>query len=303
MKIVEFIKSHTLILNLILIIGIILLGIHIYTLLTSVYLTIEFKELRPMHEKVYVFYKGLKIGRVTKMELCHDCQSTYVRVRLSYKGLKLPINTTAVFAKEKKKKKEIDFIELIYPKDPSQYLLSNGNIINGSSTIDVETYLANRDPDELEQIKENLLYSSENLNESLVQLSSLFVTMQDIIRQNQKNIYLSSGNLAQTTHNINNITQKFNNSLNQQSLDNTVSSLDNVSQNLQNISGNLAGTTTGLNNSMPRVDSALYQTQGILCNLNEITCGVKETMKKPFGGLRILFGKSIPSKKTRCCKP
>ena len=40
----------------------------------------------------------------------------------------------------------------------------------------------------------------------------------------------------------------------------------------------------------------LYSTYTIskVANINEITCGIKETLKKRFGGLRLLFGQVIP---------
>ena len=44
---------------------------------------------------------------------------------------------------------------------------------------------------------------------------------------------------------------------------------------------------------MPNVTSSINQTGTLINNINEIACGVSSTLKKSFGGLRLIFGKTI----------
>ncbi len=308
-KIQRFFKTNIFTINVILIALLVLLSMHVYNLLTALYLTVEFKEMRPLNRNVSVYLRGIKIGKVRKTLLCHDCKSTHVRVMLDYNGLKLPINTTAMLKRERIDGKKIDFIELVYPKEPSQYLLKDGDIISGKATTDIESFLFNQDPDSMEHIKENLESSSENLDNTIVALGDLFVLLQDLIKENQGNIHASGENLLQTTKNIKTISSKFDNALKQKSLDNSVSHTESAlfnakesSANLNKTIENLNSAATSINEAMPMVDSALCQTNGILCNLKEMTCAVKEKMKKPFGTFRLFFGKTIEPQENRGCR-
>lgn len=313
-RIKDFLTSHKIALNITLLVVVILLGWHLVNLLQYKYITIQFKELRPIHEKINVFFKGIRVGYVRKMELCHDCKSTMVKVVLTYKGIMLPENTTAKLKKEKKKDKEYDFIELYYPEKPMEVLLSNGSVIKGETTIDIDTFMANQNPDDLESIRQNLAQSSEDLENTLSALGDLFILLQDVVKENQKNLSTSTYNLSQTTGNIRQLTSKFDNAIQQESLNNSMSNLDtslaNISdttKTLQTLSGNFNNTSTNLNSTtMPQLQSTLYRTECLVANVNEITCGVKETLKKRFGGLRLIFGKVIPSRNVKtsrqnCC--
>lgn len=286
------------------------LGLFIYRLINYTYITVKFKELRPCECTLPVYYKGIAIGKAKEKKHSDDYTFTLVKVVLYPKKLLLPVNTEVLLKKEKKRGHEKDFLELIYPKDPSKDMIADGSVLNGRTTVDFVTFLANQDPESLEQIKQNLTTGSENLSIAFSSLADLFTTLQSAVEENRSGLKKSSSNLAQTTDNFNQISSKFNKALKQESLNNGVSNLeaatgniDQSTKNFQVITGNLNGTTNSINEVIPRIDSALYQAQGTLCNMNEITCGVKETLKKRFGGWRILFGKTISPKKTECCRP
>lgn len=313
-RIKDFLTAHKNALNITIIFVLFLTGLHIFNLLNYKYISIQFYELRPIHERINVFYKGIKVGYVRKMDLCHECNSTMAKTVLTYKGLKLPANMEAKLKKEKKKNKEFDFIELIYPKKPLDVLLGNGFVIKGTTTVDLETFMANQDPDDLETIRKNLAQSSEELQNTLSALSELFVLLQDVVKENQKNISNSTYNLSQTTKNFSRLSEKFDTAVKQQQLNNSVSNIDTsianlaeTTKTLQTVTGNFNNTSTSLNNTtMPQIQSTLYRTECLVANVNEITCGVKETLKKRFGGLRLIFGKVIPSQnvktsRSNCC--
>ena len=285
----------------ILVIGLIFLLFHLYNLLTYRYINIEFCDLRPTHEKIYIFYKGLKVGHVRKLDFAEHHQTTIAKSVLTYKGLKLPDNTTAKLKKEKKHKKEYDFIELIYPQKPSNVLISNGAYINGETTVDVDTYMANQSADDLDLIKQNLTKSSQELEVVLSSLGELFSTLQEIAVASQNNIVDSTKNLSETARNISSLTAKINETIKQEQLNSSVSNIDlsikNLSEttsSLHSMTGNLATTTeTVTTATIPQLNSTLYRTECMIANLNEITCGIKQTLRKKFGGLRLFFGQVI----------
>ena len=270
-------------------------GFYMYKQSTYTHITVRFKELRPFHHRIPVYYKGIIIGRATERHHSDDFLHTNVSVVLYPKKLMLPINTEVLLKKEKRNDKEHDFLELIYPEKPSNTMITDGTVLNGKATVDIETFLRNQNPEDIENIKENLYMASENLNSSLEQLSMLFVMIQDILKENENSIKQFSSNLAKSSGNVNGITSKINSSIKQETLNRTF-------DNLSAVTGGLSSTTDSVNEAMPRVDSALYQAQGILCNVNAITCGIRQTLAKPFGGLRILFGKSINNKNCKTVK-
>ena len=51
---------------------------------------------------------------------------------------------------------------------------------------------------------------------------------------------------------------------------------------------------------MPNIETGVNDTGYIIKNLNEITCGIKNTLKKRFGGIRLLFGRTIGKECTKC---
>lgn len=284
-----------------LIILVIALGFYVYTLSAYTYITAEFKELRPFHNALPIYYKGIVIGKAKEKFHSEDFQHTLMNLELHKKHIMLPENTIVVLKKEKRNDKERDFLELVYPKEPSDIMLSNGSKIKGIATVDVDTFMSNQHPDDLEQIKQNLTNSTENLEVALAGLSELFILLQDVVKENEVNLANASKNLADTTGNLNQITNKFNSSVKQENLDKTMDGVNNSVQNLQAITSGLGTTTDSLNIAMPRVDATLYEVHGLASNANAISCGIRQTLAKRFGGLRLLFGKTIDECNNKNC--
>lgn len=271
------------------------LGFYIYKLTTYTYVTAKFKELRPIHEKLPVYYKGLVVGKAREQRHSEDYNHTLIHLVLYPKNLLLPDNTTVMLKKEKHHDKERDFLELVYPKEPSSTMIADGAVLEGKATVDVDTFMANQNPDDLEAIKQNLAQSSENLNFALEGLTMVFESVNEILKENQKNLYTTTGNLSKATRNLDNVTQKIDKSVQQKRLDNTIS-------NLETLSANLNGTTTSVNGVIPHIDATMCQVQGLATNANAISCGVRKTLRKRFGGLRLLFGKVIDECDNPACR-
>lgn len=85
-------------------------------------------------------------------------------------------------------------------------MLSNHSKINGIAMQDVETFMANQHPDDLEEIKENLMTSTQNLSYALGALGEIFDNANSILKENEKNI-------SKTTKNIENMSLKLDRTL------------------------------------------------------------------------------------------
>ncbi len=264
------------------------------------HITVKFKDLRPFHRHINVYYKGYKIGKTCKIRPSEDYQNTLVKVVIYEKNLKLPSNTTAILKKEKHLRTKIDYLELVYPEEPAGAYLQNNDVIEGTSTVDAESFFASLDKDSLENVKKQLEQTVENLNGMIEALSGIFVTVQEILNENRANIDTTLRNLSLSSANLRSTTSNLNYAMSRQRLSNTFSSLDattvNFSSgtaNLQTITTNVEQLSRALNSTMPQVETAVIETGCLVKNLNEITCGIKNKLKTRFGGLRIFFGKVI----------
>lgn len=254
-------------------------GFLIHQLYTFTYITAEFDELRPMKNFLPVYYKGLIVGRAKEARHSDNYRHTLVRIVLYPKNLLLPSNTTVELRKEKKNGKYKDFLELIYPSEPTLVMLSNHSKIKGIATVDTETFMANRRPEDLEEMKENLVESTQNLSYALQSLGEVFDNVNMILKENQKNIYNSSKNLE-------NMTVKIDRALDEEKIERT---LDNIEQTTQNITN----TTDSINQSYPKIDNSLQSLQDTMCNVNAISCGIRRTLSERMGLAKLFFGRAV----------
>ncbi|MBQ8635361.1 hypothetical protein IJ425_04320 [bacterium] len=250
-----------------------------YNFFHFIYITAVFKELRPIHSKLPVYYKGILVGKAKELRHGDDFNHTLMRIMLFGRKLQLPSNTVVMLKKEKRNNVDIDFLELIYPSEPTKTYLGNHSKIEGLVARDVKEFLSNQHPDDLESIKQDLVESAQNLNYALSALGQIFDVATEILKENQSNIY-------KTTRNVENMTVKIDNAIKQKQLENTLS-------NLEDSVGNVSKITYSIDSSIPKVDNSLKELQQTACNINSITCGIRKTMSKNFSFLRLFFGKVI----------
>ena len=132
----------------------IIIAVSYYIYRSNTYVTAEFKNLRPFHNRAPIYYNGFKIGRVVKVRPNKTYTATIVTMELHPQDLKLPVNISVHLKKEKDRNdNKYDYIDIIYPKDPSIYYLKDGDRVAGKTTVELETYLANQDPESLEAMK------------------------------------------------------------------------------------------------------------------------------------------------------
>ncbi len=251
---------------------ILLLALYIYKLTTYTYIEAKFDELRPIHNRLNVYYKGIVIGRAKEIHHSDSYDHTLMKIVLYPKKLLLPINCEVFLKKEKTNNKERDFLELIYPKEPSSTIIKNGAILKGIATVDIETVMKNQHPEDIENLKQNIASSVESLSYAMQGLNEMFSIINGILLQNKPNLY-------STTKGFRNISTKIDNSIDSAKLNNVMSNLDSSFNNI-----NLALETT---------PDTLTSTQGLMDNLNVISCGVRKTLRKKAGGLRLFFGRVI----------
>ena len=134
-----------------------------YIYKSNTYVTAEFKELAPFNTSAPIYYNGFKIGKVIRVRPNKTYTSTIVTMELHPHDLKLPINISANLKKAKNRwNKKYDYIDITDPKTPSVYYLKDGDRISGKTTVELETFLSNQDPESLEAIKKDLAESAKN---------------------------------------------------------------------------------------------------------------------------------------------
>lgn len=292
-----------------------IIGIAYYIYRTNTYITAEFKHLRPFHTRAPIYYNGFKIGRVVKVRPNKTYTATIVTMELHPGDLHLPINIIANLKKEKDyRNNKYDYIDIIYPKSPSMFLIKDGDRIAGKSTVELETYLANMDQESLDAIKADMAETVKNLNITVQTLGDLFSSLNSMVSDVRPNVVKASSDLKDSTSNFVRISEK---------VDDTVDSISNVTGNIDGAltedrmnstaknfhatSKNVRVMTNELNKTIPQIGCTITQVNRVLCNVEEMTSGLNCTMKKPFGGFRLMFGRPISKKncgcKTKCgCK-
>lgn len=283
----------------------------IFRFKTYTYLTVEFNDARPVKNKIPVYYKGYRIGKVENIKPSDNFQTTLVTIVLYPRDLKLPENTTALLTREKRDRKEVDFINLIYPENPSELMLKDGDKINGFTTVDIESYFSSKAiTGELDALTNNANQLMESLKLTSDALTEFLNVLTETVDENRPSIKIMTGNLAQMSNSFRLFALKINNSMSENQLKNTFSNLDKTSssvvvttQNIEGITQNIDSITGDINSQGAQISSSIANAEAITKNLADITGGIRNTMSKNFGGLRLLFGKSINSPKCeRTCR-
>lgn len=254
----------------------------LFYIIGSTKITVKFKDLEPLKHTLPVYYKGFKLGHSTKVYPGLDYQSTMVDLRIVLKNLTLPANTTAILKRKEKK----DYIELIYPQDPSENYLKHKDIINGKLGANFEHFLQEQaNNGGLDEIKENLNTTIISLGQTFDALTDMANTANDILKDVRPELKSAAQNINYSSQNLTKISN---------SIDKTFEKgyFDSFLYNINETGGNLVITTKNLNQESSGLLNCLLKRSNILIsNINQIIVGVGETLKKRFGGLRLIFGK------------
>ena len=196
--------------------------------------------------------------------------------------------------------RKFDYIDLVYPDKPSGFYLKDGDRISGSTTVELDTYLANQDPESLEAMKSDAAETIKNLNITIQTLGDLFSTLNSMAEDVKPNVVKASSDLSESTSNFvkvsenaTSVTGNINGALSEQRLDSTA-------KNVQVVTRNVKLMTNEFNKTIPQIGCTINEMNKVLCNIEEMTDGLNCTMRKPFGGLRLIFGSPVSKKKCQC---
>lgn len=267
----------------------------------AVRINARFDTLRPFGGHADVYYKGYKVGRSLRIYPADDYKQTVMEIALYPKNLSLPKNIQIQLRKKTVLFKfQHDYVEIISPDEPVKERLASGDTIKGTTTVDVKDYFASQDPYALDEIKENLKNASKDLDNMLISLSDLFSSLDETVRNSQMSIQKSAKNMEITTSNIAQISTKLNRALSQGRIDNSAGNIDittdyikQSAKNIEGITDNLNSLSRDLKNQSGEINSIIKNTNSVLSNASSITGGVNSTLKKRFGGFRLIFGRAV----------
>ncbi len=244
-------------------------------------IVIEFSELGPIYKRMPVYYKGYKIGVTQNIKPSDDYKTTLVTIKFYPHELILPNNTTA---KVKPLTSTRDYIELIYPKTPSATLLKTGDKIQGSTTIDVQSFMnAQYESGSIGYIIENASLTLLSITKASNEAGTLMSTLNKTVNENRISAKNIMTNLDNTSNNLQELSQKLNTSVLQDDLNKTNESIGQTVQNIEELTKNMNKTITILNSTLCNINTAAS-------DIGEITSDVKTSVANRNGLMRMFLG-------------
>ena len=269
------------------IILIIVLGITLYFFYNKVAflnIIVSFDELEPFDKKLPVYYKGFKIGTSGKIFPDKEYTKTYVKLKITPSNIKLPSNVTARIEKTKK----TDFVNILYPDEVSLKRLGEGDVIKGKISKDLNDILASQlETGGIDRLISDATILMESANITVQNLGDIFTEVNEIIKDSKKDIKLATGNLAKTTSRLEKMAANLNSAMDKETMEKSIKNIETTTENINEITNQIDSTT------MPIINSILCQTHSTVKNVNEISAGVKTTLKKHWGLGRLIFGRPI----------
>jgi len=118
-------------------------------------------------------------------------------------------------------------------------------------------------------------------------VSYILEDVRPAIKESADNLNIASQELVMSTKNIRT-------SLEKGYLDKTLYNFEQTSNNLVGSTKNINGFTSNVNEkSINLLNCLLANLNVVVNNVNEIVIGIGNTLRKRFGGLRLVFGKTL----------
>ena len=256
---------------------------------------VEFQKMRPIKEKVNVYYNGFKVGRTAGLKPCDHSKNICSKVRLDKNLMILPKN---IEIKLKQKKisdnKFEDYMEIQYPVSPDFEMIKDGAIIKGEVASGFHNYLNEEvSYSDMEMIKQNLISATDNLNKASGILVDILSSIDDVASNSKQNSKLLISNLNKTVSNLSLLIGKIDNSLDDKVIRSIFYNVDDSTKNLNGTLENIRNFTYELNSGSGDITGTMNSLNSISRNIDEIVQGVNCTLQKPFGGLRLIFGAPV----------
>lgn len=304
-------KKNKLIRNLILLFLFILIVYFVYKLLYAPKMTliIKYKDVPPIIQtfpraSVEGYYRGLNIGKVSKITLSEDQKYIVFYLDIYYKNLRLPKNIKIILGSEDLYGAR--HLSLYYPNNPSSQLLSNGDTVYGTATYDrLDKYLVKElEEGKLKKIVTNLDFltnylstalkknNNKELNqfltsvkESGINASFILNEVRDIIGdpQTKKDIKSTLRYSSESLEDINQIMKNNKNEINHiidkapESIDKTIANLETVNINIPRVNTSILKANENIfqaNKNIPEANRTITTTNSLLystnCNLGNL---------------------------------
>ncbi|MEI7473295.1 MAG: MlaD family protein [bacterium] len=170
------------------------LWLRYFALMPQMKWNVLFKKPGILSEGFKVYYQGLEVGKISKIELSKDYKYTIVRLNIYQKDFILPNNTTASVVSEGIAGQK--FIVLNLPDKPSKVKLKDGAWIKGQDVYTL-TDLQDSIKDFMQSDKlKNFIAQSQELMNLQVEMSK---NMNQIAKDNKNDIRTFSKNAAGTS--------------------------------------------------------------------------------------------------------
>lgn len=304
---------------------IILLIIVVFNSTQSITIIARYQELPPLPRNVDVFYKGLKIGRISKKKLGSDALGVLVYMSVDRKILMLPINTTAKIILSNENKKQKTYVDIMYPSSPKGEYLKNGSVIQGTIQKNLDYYIDKYSRSGLvDKVVGDFAGTSESVTKTTEEIQQIAKNINLIILENRTDIRLSFKNIRKSTENIEKSSEGLSRFLNdiaiqnniretttiinssarnieqitkKNSLTNTFDNVNTTTKNLNDASMNIKNFTESINKSAECFDETLKKAN---CTIDEVSCaaknvshmttGISDILSKKFAFLKLTFG-------------
>ncbi len=263
--------------------ALVFLILHVIHTSKQTHIKAQFSELAPFSKKMPVYFKGFKIGKITKIEPKDDFTSTIMKITLFPEKINFPQN---VYLQIRNYEKSLTYGELILPENPSDKKLKEGNVIEGKTNMSFNSILEKQaENGSFDLIIVTLGDILVNFNDTVKETHGLLRDIRTTFKNNESFITLSTRNLSQATGHLTRASVNISSTVDQKTLDKTMKNIEQASKNLKNITRNIDCATRNLSQTMKNVE-------GISENVDGITNSINCTMKERFGGLRLFFGKA-----------
>lgn len=269
---------------LILLLTIFLMMFLLYNKLSFMDVLVRFDDVEPFERQMPVYFKGFKIGKTTKIFPDENYQNTYLKLRLKKSKMEFPSNISVNI----KMKKSGGYVNVLYPDEPTLKKLKENDVIRGVITKDIKDLLESKiTSEDVEGLIDGVSSVIDSANVTLQNLSDIFIEVREIISASRTDIKSATSNLSKASKNLSDMSEKVNNSIQAESISNSINNIELVTDNLQEI-------TTQIDSiSVPIINNTLCEVNSTIKNVKDISCGIKNTLKKHFGLGKLLFGKPI----------
>lgn len=274
-----------------------LLALAIFDYLNHTYIKAVFGKTEPMPSKMGVYYQGYKLGTTSKLKISKDFSSTYLYITLNQRGLHLPKN---ISVEVKNYDDDTKYVDIIYPSAPAVKYIKTGDVIRGKYELSSSGGISNANQAHIDSLAakgESLLNSATRTTDAL---TDLFVLMNDMLEENRENIFQSSSSLKNSmlnfeiaSLNIKDLTEKVNGEVTRSVVNNSAKNIEQMTKNFADSSQSINKTSSDFSVLIPKLSDLIEIGKLTLINLNKITLGLGETLRKRFGGIRVLFGQPI----------